>query len=247
MEVSLSMVQKTTDKFTDQRLFSSRNVTTASDMHYPISINRMSLSELPNESGGIMKSPLGSVQPIKVQDNSDSANLVGNKRQQGECSSTPPARNQALATNGSTGHLVYVRRKPETEHGKTNTTSNGEIACSSGLRKFSIEASSKTETQQEQTTKPEDQNKAAEEAPSLLESQKEITNYWTERFNRLQDRLQYLDKLGSKNYAERFRNFSIEELNKHAIELEKRAIHLSLEEVLQSNRVKDLNLLGKSS
>lgn len=208
----------------------------------------MSLRELPNESGTAMKSPVSSLQPKEAQNNSDSANLVGNKRQQAEYTSTPASRHQSLATNGSTGHLVYVRRKLETEHGKTNTASNGDTACSSGLRKFSIEeASTKTETQQELAEKPEeDQNKAAAEVPSHIEPQKEISNYWTERFNRLQDHLQFLDKSGLKDYAEKFRNFSVEDLNKHAIELETRAIRLSLEEALQSKRVKELNLLGKS-
>ncbi|XP_020576579.1 uncharacterized protein LOC110022119 [Phalaenopsis equestris] len=229
-----SMVQKTTEKFTDQRLLSSRFVTTASDNHYPLSTNRMSLTELPNESESIMESPASSAQPKEPQNNSDSANLVGNKRQ------------QSLATNSSTGHLVYVRRKLETEHGKTNISSNGDMACSLGLRKFGVEVSAKTEMQQEQSVRLEDQKNGAEEGPRLAETKEEISSYWTERFNCLQDHLKYLDESGSKDYAEKLRNFSIEELNKYAIELEKRAIRLSLEEGVQSKLVKDLNLLGKS-
>lgn len=198
------MVQITSDKFTDQRLLSSRNATTASDKHYPFSINRMSLTESPSESGSTMKSTVSSVQPKETQNNSDSPNLVGNKRQQSECSSTPPApRHQSPATNGATGHLVYVRRKLETEHGKANAASNGDTACLSGGRKSCIEASAKTEMEREQTAKPEeDRNKAAAEVPCHVEPQKEISTYWTERFNCLQDLLQNLDKSGLRDYAE---------------------------------------------
>lgn len=257
------MVQKT-DKFTDQRLFSSRNATT-SQKHFSFPIRKMALENLPDELRSIMDSPVSPVQPNEARKTSDLAKLSGSKRQQPESSSTP-------APNGSTCHLVYVRRKLETEHGKTNAASNENISCSPGVRKSlekteaqleqtgnSGEDHSKTMEQignpaedysktMERTENPEDHSKTIDEVSSHAnEPQIEILNYWTERFNVLQDHLQYLDKSGSKDYAEKFRNYSVEELNKYAVELEKRAIRLSLEEALQGKRVKDLNLMGKFS
>lgn len=235
------MVQKT-DKLTDQRLFSSRNAT-SSEKYISFSMNRMALGDIPNDLGSVMESPVSSIQPNEEQKDSDLAKFVGNKRQQPECSSTPGAI-------GSTCHLVYVRRKLETEHGKVNVASNNDIVCSPGLTKCSNELSEKTEIQQEQSGKPKEDHdkKAYDDTPSHVDEPPiEILNYWTERFNMLQDHLQYLDKSGSKDYAAKFRKFSVEELNKYAVELEKRAIRLSLEEAMQSKHVKDLNLLGKSS
>ncbi|KAK8936055.1 hypothetical protein KSP39_PZI013206 [Platanthera zijinensis] len=230
------MVQKT-DKFTDQRLFSSRNATTSSQKHFSFPIRKMALGDLPDELGSIMDSPVSPVEPNEARKTSDLTKLAGNKRQQPESSSTP-------APNGSC-HLVYVRRKLETDHGKTNAASNENTSCSPGVKK-SLDT---TEAQPEQTGNPkEDHSKNIDEVPSHVdEPQIEILNYWTERFNVLQDHLQYLDKSGSKDYAEKFRNYSVEELNKYAVELEKRAIRLSLEEALQGKRVKDLNLMGKFS
>ncbi|KAK8955243.1 hypothetical protein KSP40_PGU011109 [Platanthera guangdongensis] len=178
-------------KFTDQRLFSSRNATT-SQKHFSFPIRKMALGDLPDELGSIMDSPVSPVQPNEAQKTSDLAKLAGNKRQQPESSSTP-------APNGSC-HLVYVRRKLETDHGKTNAASNENTSCSPGVKK-SLDT---TEAQPEQTGNPkEDHSKNIDEVPSHVdEPQIEILNYWTERFNVLQDHLQYLDKSGSKDYAE---------------------------------------------
>ncbi|CAK9178322.1 unnamed protein product [Ilex paraguariensis] len=67
----------------------------------------------------------------------------------------------------------------------------------------------------------------------------------TERFIRLQNFLKQCDE-SNQNYTQMLLNFSPAELSRHAVELEKRAIQLTIEEGKEMQRVKALNVLGKS-
>lgn len=71
--------------------------------------------------------------------------------------------------------------------------------------------------------------------------------HWEERFYQLQQLLGNLEQLDPKDYLQMLRSLPSEELSRHAVELEKRSIQLSLEEVKEMQRVSTLNILGKSS
>lgn len=69
---------------------------------------------------------------------------------------------------------------------------------------------------------------------------------WEERYFQLQMYLKNLDQSTLEDYVEKLRALSPAELNKYAIEQEKRTIQLSLEEGVEQQRVRALDVLGKS-
>ncbi|KAL8251535.1 hypothetical protein R6Q59_035228 [Mikania micrantha] len=72
--------------------------------------------------------------------------------------------------------------------------------------------------------------------------------HWNARFARLQNYLHQCDTSNQQEvYLQKLRSFSPDECNRHAIELERRAIQLTLQEGTEIKRVNDLNVLGKSA
>ncbi|XP_074312838.1 uncharacterized protein LOC141648225 [Silene latifolia] len=69
---------------------------------------------------------------------------------------------------------------------------------------------------------------------------------WEERYIQLQMYLRKLDQSSLEDHLQMLRSLSAAELSRHAIELEKRAIQLSLEQGKELKRVKALNVLGKT-
>ncbi|KAI4968876.1 hypothetical protein ZWY2020_046206 [Hordeum vulgare] len=71
--------------------------------------------------------------------------------------------------------------------------------------------------------------------------------YWSERYDRLQTYLENCDRSSQEGYMRMLRTLSAAGRSMHAIELEKRAIHLLVEEGKELQRMKALNVLGKVS
>ena len=71
--------------------------------------------------------------------------------------------------------------------------------------------------------------------------------YWSERYDRLQTYLENCDRSPQEGYMRMLRSLSAAGRSMHAIELEKRAIHLLVEEGKELQRMKVLNVLGKVS
>ncbi|VAH24454.1 unnamed protein product [Triticum turgidum subsp. durum] len=71
--------------------------------------------------------------------------------------------------------------------------------------------------------------------------------YWSERYDRLQTYLENCDRSPQEGYMRMLRSLSAAGRSMHAIELEKRAIHLLVEEGKELQRMKALNVLGKVS
>lgn len=69
----------------------------------------------------------------------------------------------------------------------------------------------------------------------------------TERFIHLQKFLKQCDETNQREYMQMLMHLSPAELSKHAVELEKRAIQLTMEEGNEMQRMKALNILGKPS
>ncbi|PRQ19271.1 hypothetical protein RchiOBHm_Chr7g0215391 [Rosa chinensis] len=68
----------------------------------------------------------------------------------------------------------------------------------------------------------------------------------TERFLCLQNLLKLIDESNQGEYIQMLRCLSSSELNRHAVELEKRSMLLSVEEAKEIQRMKALNILVKS-
>ncbi|CAL9089680.1 unnamed protein product [Musa acuminata var. zebrina] len=70
---------------------------------------------------------------------------------------------------------------------------------------------------------------------------------WKDRFLRLQMFLKTCDQANQEDYIQMLRSLSAVGRSRHAVELEKRAIHLLLEEGKELQRMKVLNVLGTPS
>ncbi|CAL5402346.1 unnamed protein product [Camellia sinensis] len=66
--------------------------------------------------------------------------------------------------------------------------------------------------------------------PPLDYPKKMNNQHWEERYCQLQDLLKILDQSNQEDYVQMLRSLSSVELSRHAVELEKRSIQLSLEE-----------------
>lgn len=71
--------------------------------------------------------------------------------------------------------------------------------------------------------------------------------HWEEQYQHLQMLLRKLDQSDQAEYIQMLQSLSSVELSRHAVELEKRSIQLSLEEAKELQRVAVLNVLGKSA
>ncbi|KAL6578265.1 hypothetical protein OROMI_010593 [Orobanche minor] len=89
--------------------------------------------------------------------------------------------------------------------------------------------------------------KVSSEIPRTVDSKVTGDQLRTERFIRLQKFLKQCDETNQREYAQKLLRLSPSELSKHAVELEKRAIQLTIEEGNEMQRMKALNILGKSS
>ncbi|CAN6286597.1 unnamed protein product [Urochloa humidicola] len=168
-------------------------------------------------------------------------------------------------------HNVYVRRKVEPEHSKVNPSQelkgNGrdkakeqeahqDVQHEEGNRPQeaspvaeSVEiVSSKTPEKTNAETVPEKTDPPVASGSGIQEDVKQLSiQYWNERFNRLQTYLESCDHSTQEGYLRKLRSLSAAERSMHAIELEKRAIHLLVEEGKELQRMKALNVLGKVS
>ncbi|XP_017247689.2 uncharacterized protein LOC108218988 isoform X2 [Daucus carota subsp. sativus] len=75
--------------------------------------------------------------------------------------------------------------------------------------------------------------------PSLGHRKRTKVQHWEERYYKLQNLLKQLDNSSHEGYVQMLRSFSSVELSRHAVELEKRAIQLSLTEAFSSLQVEN--------
>lgn len=281
------MARQMIDKFNEYRLVSSGSAMPTGDKQTPISVKKVALRELPNEARNIMTQPPGNSPPSKdSQAVSNTVKVYGTKRQQPERPSSPSSAHLP-ANNGANGHLVYVRRKLDTEPGKTSSCANTEASASLEPRKSSNGSTKEAKLLREQlqgssssfqtitpvpvasstissqgTSPPATLGKSVAglafpepkdstvttTMPVQLESPQPSAspNYWKERFLQLQTFLKNCDQASQDDYIRMLRSLSAVGRSQHAVELEKRAIHLLLEEVKELHRMRVLNVLGKA-
>ncbi|XP_073046363.1 uncharacterized protein [Primulina eburnea] len=89
--------------------------------------------------------------------------------------------------------------------------------------------------------------KVSPEVPRAVDIKNASDQLRTERFIHLQKFLKQCDESNQREYMQMLMHLSPAELSKHAVELEKRAIQLTMEEGNEMQRMKALNILGKPS
>lgn len=274
------MVQQTKDStFTEYGLAHAESGLSNSDKQLSISIaaKRSELQGSRNESPMAVSKSIGSQFPVETSESVDEAvKISGTKR---------PIRSPPQS-NGGSGHIVYVRRKPELELAKNNifdAQTNTDPANSPGSKK-SVDQDEATEqltgtnepvicvsdvAPLHRASSPSFSSTRRSVSPSLgvssnISSPEKIkhsvanciipsredpemvsVNLREEQYGRLQSLLKMLDQSDQYEYVQMLRSLSSVELSRHAVELEKRSIKLSLEEAKEMQRVRFVDVLGK--
>ncbi|CAA2968591.1 Hypothetical predicted protein [Olea europaea subsp. europaea] len=189
------------------------------------------------------------------------------KRPMPQCLPTSPDHQSPKSSSGN-GHIVYVRRKAETEFGKTSFCVNQNVAivCPHGRKSNDQGKTTQQNPEMKEpatfiSNSPSIQTVSASglsvkhcvspshgksnnisspaniryvhvnSANSLLDNPKRVNvKHWEERYCQLQNLLTIVDQPDQDDYVQMLRSLSSVELSRHAVELEKRSIQLSLEE-----------------
>ncbi|XP_050235130.1 uncharacterized protein LOC126683318 [Mercurialis annua] len=232
------------------------------DKQIPVVVKKTALRDVQNENR-ISKATDSSV--VKV---------VGAKRPSPPPNSPmSPPHQQSPNSNAANAQLVYVRRKSEAETGKGSVCDGRSVdveeinqpklqlkegkvssfsayapmhvpALISASGNTSVPLSVGNHSTRFAPIQPNHNHVSA--AVSLLNNLKGPKSLnWEERFHQLQILLKKLDDSEQEDYVQILRSLSSVELSRHAVELEKRSIQLSLEEAKEVQRVGVLNVLGK--
>ncbi|RRT36498.1 hypothetical protein BHE74_00043513 [Ensete ventricosum] len=239
-----------------------------------LSAKKVALRELPNESKNKTNKPLLNSLPKDCLKGltHESGKVVGSKRQQPD-GPPSPSSNLPQVKVSPLANLVYTRRKLETEQGKMGACVYIDHAESPELRKLSSNCTKRLNMQKELILEPkatssmglafphshgksisrlagpepQDSTIAAAECPFPADPPHKVHNEgWKDRFLRLQMFLKTCDQSHQEDYIQMLRSLSAIGRSRHAVELEKRAIYLLLEEGKELQRMKALNVLGKS-
>ncbi|XP_076914984.1 uncharacterized protein LOC143574188 [Bidens hawaiensis] len=232
------MVQQTDSKLSEYVLANSetgftnpdRKTTTSRDLQ-----NVNTSMELKSEGTSLLKDNRPVVEPVK---------LAGTKRSQ-----QTPARNN--------GHLVYVRRKTESEQHK-NSISNKLNDQSRKLHEHheknhqqhaindSTTCVPESKTSDDVSGKTNTTSHVADSSSLQLNNAKGLSiQHWEERYKKLQSFLKALDSSNQDDYRQMLHSLSSAGLSRIAVELEKRAILLSMEEAKEVQRAKLVDVLDK--
>ncbi|KAI3441157.1 uncharacterized protein J3R85_002393 [Psidium guajava] len=238
----------------------------------PLFAKKTALRELQNENRILVPNSDGSSFKNKVP-TVDAVKVSGAKRPSSELLASLPC-NQSSPSTAANNHLVYVRRKLDAEIGKSGfceSTSGGAgcpeitLNCQEELPELQSQIKEpKTSCFPALAPLPVDYSLSSSGKPSIAPigiscvksastgpfhdsdtagaSALKRTKYlhWEEKYFQWQ-------RSDPKDYLQMLRSLSSVELSRHAVELEKRSIQLSLEEAKEMQRVGILNVLGKSS
>lgn len=248
----------------------------------PVAIKKIPLRDVQNDNRSLLHSHTesegGSI--------ADAIKTSGTKRLTPDCPQSPPCH-QFFSSNGANDHLVYARRRFESELGKRRILDQPNKNANN---LHSTQFCQNMQQIPQQQTQMKDRNaycapafapiplaslvtfafgepsvplsmgkpsnelldvesnylKVTSEVPHSVHSKETDDQQRKERFLRLQKVLKQCDEFDQNDYIQMLRSFSPSELSRHAIELEKRAIQLTVEEGKEIQRMKELNILGKS-
>ncbi|CAK7329089.1 unnamed protein product [Dovyalis caffra] len=262
------MVQQTIDsKFSEYGLGNTDTNLSAHDKQFPLVVKKTALRDVQNENR-IPKSVGNSPLSKNGGQTMNSIKVSGVKRPSSEGLMRSPVPRYESSTSGApNSHLVYVRRKSEAEIGKlghpeeTDQPNPSQIKDStvSSFPALSpmpvappISSSGKPsvplplgQSSTRFATVESSYHPVHSSVPSS-NPKAERNMDWEERYHQLQTLLKKLDESDQEEYVQMLRSVSSVELSRHAIELEKRSIQLSLEEAKEVQCVSILNVLGKS-
>ncbi|KAI3446344.1 hypothetical protein Pfo_003009 [Paulownia fortunei] len=276
------MVQQTKDStFTEYGLAHAESGLSNSDKQLSVSVAAKKSESLDsrNENPMTVSKSIGS--PLLMEDSEcagEAVKISGTKRPVPECLRSPPK------SNAGSGHIVYVRRKPETDLSKSNacdtqsdavdcphfrkSTDQGEttqqlteinepVICISDVAPLR-RASSPSFSSTRRSVSPSLGMSSSISSPENIKhvhvncanppSEDPImvnVTLWKERYCHLQSLLKMLDQSDQYEYVQMLRSLSSVELSRHAVELEKRSIKLSMEEAKEVQRVGFFDVLGK--
>ena len=164
------MVQQVIDKFNEYSSIHSGSAMPAGDKKHPVLVKKVALRELPNTSDNIMSKPAENSPLAKERGPmTDSVKTFGRKRQNPDSLSSPSSQ-QPHVHKRVHEHLVYVRRRHETERGKKNTSNNADSLSSSIFSgKPEKEVIMEPKVQQERTQECNEISHSHEEAINGLE------------------------------------------------------------------------------
>ncbi|KAG5248183.1 hypothetical protein OIU76_030386 [Salix suchowensis] len=262
----LQMVQQTIEsKFSEHGLDNADKNLSTHDKHFPLVVKKTALRDVQNENRipkSVGNSPLSkdggkTMKGIKVS---------GAKRPSSEGLMNRPVPCYESSTSGAPDfRLVYVRGKSEAEGGKLShpveTAHPKRPQIESTVSSFPALASMPlappiSSSGKHSVPLPLGQPSMFSPAESsylpvgsIVPSSNPMGKknmLWEERYHQLQISLKKLDESDLDEYVQTLQSFSSVELSKHAIEVEKRSIQLSLEEAKEVQHVAILNVLGKS-
>ncbi|RVX03297.1 hypothetical protein CK203_019866 [Vitis vinifera] len=232
----------------------------------PVAIKKIPLRDVQNDNRSLLHSHTesegGSI--------ADAIKTSGTKRLTPDCPQSPPCH-QFFSSNGANDHLVYARRRFESELGKRRIL---DLPNKNADNLHSTQFCQNIQQIPQQQTQMKDRNaycapafapiplaslvtfafgepsvplsmgkpsnelldvesnylKVTSEVPHSVHSKETDDQQRKERFLRLQKVLKQCDEFDQNDYIQMLRSFSPSELSRHAIELEKRAIQLTVEE-----------------
>ncbi|GER42390.1 integral membrane protein hemolysin-III homolog [Striga asiatica] len=181
--------------------------------------------------------------------------------------------NRSPGSNARSGHIVYVRRKPETDSKKTDsmksdgqcvpaqqsTEVNKSMTCapdatllprasspnsSSTRRSVSPSPGTPGNAKSAESAEPEYVHINSSNPSSEPLGKANVVASWEERYRCLQSLLKTLDQ-SNQQYVQMLRSLSSVELSRQAVELEKRSMKLSMEEAKEIERAGMLGMLGE--
>ncbi|GMH18134.1 hypothetical protein Nepgr_019975 [Nepenthes gracilis] len=244
-------------KFGESGLGNGETDLSLHDKKFPLAVKKTPLRDLQNKNNIIkQKSDGNSPFPKEEGAGKDGVKVSSTKRPPSE-SPVNPSHHQSPCSSGANGHLVYVRRKFETEVGKNSIDESTchQAECLQPRKLYPPEDAIQQKAQLKESRIPCFSAFAAIPTASLMtipsgkpsipsslgkstntsavhtSDQKRMTNQnWQERYLEMQMLLRKLDHSSQEDYLHMLRSLSSVELSRHAVELEKRAIQLSLEE-----------------
>nr|XP_043612681.1 uncharacterized protein LOC122584698 [Erigeron canadensis] len=201
---------------------------------------KIALRDVQNNNNNLTREPLQeSLLPTEGQSFLDASKTIGTKRL------TPDYASPLLNNNGAHEPLSYPRKKFEFEGNRGRTVGSTEKIAgyqqSASLPQVSHLNGKSLHYGTSVTQTPMGSKTSVARFKESSEDQR------TDRFIRLQNFIKQCDGSNNRENIQFLLRLSPSELSKHAVELEKRAIQLTIDEGKEMQRMQALNILGKSS
>ncbi|PQQ18357.1 uncharacterized protein Pyn_08609 [Prunus yedoensis var. nudiflora] len=256
------MVQQTIDsKFSEYGMGATESELPVHDKQLSVPVKKTALRDLQNDIRVAMPNSIGNSPLLKDGGPiSNAPRVLGTKRPlpEPECSMSLP-HHQLPSSSAANGHLVYVRRKSEADVVRSSTCDNASINADCQVsRTLSHHEASTRPSHHETSTRPSHQEASTRPVFQTKESKVYCIPAFAPFPCQLQPSslenlqlvphillLRKLDQSEQEDYLHMLRSLSSVDLSRHAVELEKRSIQLSLEEAKELQRVGFLNVLGK--